>query len=167
MDQCTSRGRDPYGGPKVDEIGEGSPSRVAVASLPRLRPANTVSRKRRSSDQVLLSMYVPPYERIYPLMSMVAPDLEGAREIIYRWSLFNQTEPPVAHMCDLFPNYFRAPVVVCTEKYSISFPIYMNKEAFQSVVEDGMFIRNHDVHRSVELVRGTLLGYYFCLVISF
>ena len=50
------------------------------------------------------------------------------------------------------------------EQYFIPFPVYMNKEAFQSVVEDGTFIRNHDFNRSVELVRAALLGYYFCLV---
>ena len=43
----------------------------------------------------------------------------------------------------------------------------MNKEAFQSVVEDGMFIRNHDFHRSDEPVRAALLGYYFYLCYNF
>ena len=53
------------------------------------------------------------------------------------------------------------------EKYSISFLVYMNKEAFQSVVEDEMFIHNHDFHRSDELVRAALLSYYFYFVICF
>ena len=53
-----------------------------------------------------------------------------------------------------------------TEQYSISFPAYMNKEAFQLVAEDEMFIRNHDFHILVELVCAALLGYYFCLVVS-
>ena len=53
------------------------------------------------------------------------------------------------------------------EQYSITFPVYMNKKALQSVAKDRMFIRNHDFHRSAELVRAALLGYYFCLVISF
>ena len=38
------------------------------------------------------------------------------------------------------------------DQYSISFPVNMNKEAFQLVTEDGMLIRNHDFHRSPELV---------------
>ena len=79
-------------------------------------------------------------------MGMVAPDLEGAREIIHRWSPFNQVESLVAHMRDLYPNYFRVPVVARAEQYTIPFPIYMDKEAFQSVVEDRMLIRNHDFH---------------------
>ena len=53
------------------------------------------------------------------------------------------------------------------EQYSIPFLVYMNKEAFQLVAEDGMFIRNHDFHRSTELVLVALPGYYFFLVISF
>ena len=35
------------------------------------------------------------------------------------------------------------------------------------MAEDGMFIHNHDFHRSAELVRAALVGYYFGLVISF
>ena len=38
------------------------------------------------------------------------------------------------------------------EQYTIPFPVYIDKEAFQSVAEDGMLIRNHDFHRSSELV---------------
>ena len=74
----------PTGGPSVDEIGEGSPSGVAAALLPQPKPRNTVLSRRRPHDQVLLSMYVPPHERIALLTGMVAPDLEGAREIIHR-----------------------------------------------------------------------------------
>ena len=83
---------------------------------------------------------------------MVAPNPEGAQEIIHRWSPFNQAESPNAHMCDLYPNCFRVPVVARVEQYTIPFPIYMDNEAFQSVAEDGMFIRNHEFHRSTKLV---------------
>ena len=116
---------------------------------------------------MLLSTYVPPYERIHPLAGMVALVLEGAQEINHCWSPFNQAEPPVAYMHDLYLNYFRVPVAAHIEQYSISFLVYMNKEAFQLVAKDGMFIRNHDFHRSAELVLAALLGYYFFLVISF
>ena len=69
----------PTKGPSnVDESGEGSPSGVAVAPLPLPRPADTSSSRRRPPDQVLLSMYVPPYGRIHPPTGMVASDLEGA-----------------------------------------------------------------------------------------
>ena len=43
------------------------------------------------------------------------------------------------------------------EQYSIPFPVYMDKETFQSMAEDGMLIYNHDFHRSVELVFSTRL----------
>ena len=43
-------------------------------------------------------------------------------------------------------------MAACTEQYTILFPIYMDKEAFMSVAEDGILNRNHDFHRSAELV---------------
>ena len=87
-------------------MGEGSPSRVAIASLPPSRPVDTVSSRRSPLNQVLLSTYIPPYERIHPLAGMVVLDLEGAQEIIHGWSPFNQAEPPVTHMCNLYLNFF-------------------------------------------------------------
>ena len=75
----------PARGPSnVDEIGEGSPSGVAVAPIPPPKPADIVFSRRRPSDQVLLSTYVPPRERILHPAGMVAPNLEGAWEIIQR-----------------------------------------------------------------------------------
>ena len=113
----------PPGGPSnVDEIREGAPSGVGATSVLPPRPTNTESSRKRPPNQVLLSTYVPSQERTHPLMGMVAPDLEGAREIIQRWSPFNQAEPPFAHMHDLYPNYFQVPVVARTEQYSIPFP---------------------------------------------
>ena len=53
------------------------------------------------------------------------------------------------------------------EQYFIPFPFYKNKESFQLVAEDDMFIHNHDFQRLAELVRVVLLGYYLCLVVSF
>ena len=96
----------PIGGPLVNKIGEESPSGAAAAPLPPLRYANTEPSRRRLPDQLLLSTYLPPYEKIHLPASIVAPNLEGAWEIIHRWSLFNQEDPPVAHMCNLYPNYF-------------------------------------------------------------
>ena len=71
-------------GPSVDEISEGSPSEGNDAPLPPPKPASTVPSKRRSLDQVLLSTYVSPHERIAPPVGMIAPDLHGALEIIHR-----------------------------------------------------------------------------------
>ena len=60
-------------------------------------------------------------------------------------------------MRDLYLDYFQVPMTTRAEQYSILFPIYMNKEAFHSVAEDEMLIRNHDFHQSVELVCADLL----------
>ena len=105
----------PTRGPSVDEIGEGSPSGVAAAPLPPPKPASIVLNRRRPLDQVLLSTYIPPHERIVSPTGMVAPDLEGAREIIHCWSPFNQAERPIVHMHDVYPNYFRIPVAAHAE----------------------------------------------------
>ena len=156
----------PVGGPSVDEIGEGSPSGVATAPLPPPKSASAVPSRRRLPDQVLLSTYVPPHERIAPPGGTVALDLEGALEIIHRYSSFNQAERPVVHMRNLYPNNFRILVAPLIEHYFIPFPTYLSKEAFQSVAEDGMFIRNHDFYRSVEQLRDALLGCYLCAAIS-
>ena len=79
----------PIGRPTVDEIGEGSLSGVATVLLPSPKPENTVLNRRRPPDHLLLSTYVPPYERIHPSVGMVAPNLEGAQKIIHCWSPFN------------------------------------------------------------------------------
>ena len=39
-----------------------------------------------------------------------------------------------------------------SKKYSIPLLVYTNKEDFHPVADDGMLIRNHNFHRSVELV---------------
>ena len=44
------------------------------------------------------------------------------------------------------------------KQYSIPLPVFMNKAGFQSVAEERIFIRNHDFHRSTELVHAALLG---------
>ena len=70
------------------------------------------------------------------------------------------------HMRDLYPNYFRVLVAARVKQYSIMFPIYLSKKAFQSVAEDVMFIRNHNFHQLAELVHAALFGCYFWVVIS-
>ena len=144
----------PIGGhSNVDGIGDGAPSRVVVDPILPPKHANTESSKKRLLNQVLLSTYVPPQERIHPPAGMVAPDLEGAREINHHWSPFNQAKPPIVHMRDLYPNYFRVLVEARAEQYSVPFPVYMDKEAFQLVKEDRMLICNQDFHRLAGLVR--------------
>ena len=63
------------GGPShVDEIGEEGPSGVVAASMLRPKPTDTEPSKKRQPDLVMLSTYVPPQERIHPLMGMAAGD---------------------------------------------------------------------------------------------
>ena len=132
--------------PMLTKLERGPLSGVTAALMLPLRPMDIESSRKRPPDRVLLSTYVPPQERIHPPMGMVALDSKGAWEIIHRWSPFNQAESPVMHMRDLYPNYFQVLVATHAEKYSIPFPVYMNKEAFQMVAEDRMLIRNHDFH---------------------
>ena len=100
------------GGPShVDEIGDKASSGVTASLVRPLGPTSTEPRKKRLPNGVLLSIYVPTHERIHPSMGMVALDLEGAREIIHCWSPFNQAKSPIAHMCGLYPNYFRVPLM--------------------------------------------------------
>ena len=113
----------PARGPNVDEINERSPSGTVSASIPPPRPADTLSSRRRLPYQMLLSTYIPPYERIHPPTGMVSPDLEGAQEIIHHWSPFNQAEPLVTHMGDLYPNYFRELVVAHVEHSNMAFVV--------------------------------------------
>ena len=96
--------------PNFEEVGKGAPLGVVTASVPPPKPTGTGPSKKPLPDQVLLSTYVLPLERVHPSTGMVAPDLEGVLEIVHRWSLFNQAESSVTHMCDLYLNYFRIPV---------------------------------------------------------
>ena len=110
----------PTRGPlNVDEIGEEAPSGVAIAPMLPPRLADTEPRRKRRPDRVLLSTYVPSQERIHLYTSMVSPNPEGSREIIHRWSPFNQAESPVVHMCDLYPNYFRVLMAARVKQYTI------------------------------------------------
>ena len=85
-------------------------------------------------------------------MDTVVRDLEDVMKIVHRWNPLNQEESPVTHMRNLYPNYFRMPVLACLEQYTIPLLVYMDKEDFQPVADDGMLIRNHNFHRSAELV---------------
>ena len=106
----------PIEGPSnVDEIREETSSGVDVALILLPRPVDTEPSRKRPLDRLLLSKYIPPQERVHPLTGMVALDLEGSLETIHRWSPFNQVESPVAHMRDLYPNYFQVPVAARVE----------------------------------------------------
>ena len=77
-------------------------------------------------------------------MDALAPDQEAARLLIRKCNPFDKRDSLVVHMRDLYPHIFRFPVVACFEEYSIPFPSYLDKESYQRVAEDEMYIRNHD-----------------------
>ena len=109
-------GRGGGGAPSnVDKIEEEAPSRVAAAPMLSLRLGDTEPSRKRLPNRVLLSTYVSPQERIHPPMGMVALDPKGALEIIHRWSPLSQAKSQVAHMHDLYPNYFCVPVAARVE----------------------------------------------------
>ena len=138
--------------PSAEEVGMGAPSRVIIGLAPSPKPIGAEPSKKRLPDRVLVSTYVLPMERVHPSMDMMASDLGDVLKIVHRWSPLNQEESPVTRMHDLYQNYFRMLVTSCSEQYSIPFLIYIDKEDFQPVADDGMFIRNHNFNRSAELV---------------
>ena len=130
----------------------GAPSGVVIAPTPPPKPTSASPSKKQLPDQVLVSMYVPPLERVHPSTDMVASDLEDMLKIVRRWSPLNQEESPVTRMHDLYLNYFWMPVINSLEQYSILLPVYIDKENFQPMADDGMLIHNHKFNRSAEPV---------------
>ena len=123
---------------------------AALSFLTRL--ARGDPRRLRMPNRLLLSSYVPPQEWVPLSVDTMALGLEGAQEIIDRWSPFNRRESSVAHMHDLYPTFLWVSVAAYAEHYSIPFPDYIDRETFRCMAEDGMLIRNHNFHQSVELV---------------
>ena len=101
---------------------------------------------------LMLGLYVRPMEWGHPSMDTLALSPDEAWSIIDRWNPFNKRDSSTAHMCELYPNLLRIPVAAHAEEYSIPFPSYMDKKSYQRVVEEGMFIRNHDFDETVELI---------------
>ena len=75
----------------VEEVGMGVPSGVVTA--PTSSPEQETI-----ADRVLVSTYVPPLERVYPPMDMVAPDLEDKLKIVHRCHPLNQEASPVTRI---------------------------------------------------------------------
>ena len=86
----------------------------------------------------------------------MAPEPEGAQEIINRWKPFNRGESPVAHMEQLYPALLRRSVATRAEgkgeEYVVSVPAYACKDELKWVVEDSMLIRNRNFVQLAELV---------------
>ena len=77
---------------------------VAVAPSFLTRLAGVSPRRLRMLDQLLLSLYIPLLEWVCPSTDIMDPGLEGAREIIGRWSPFKKRDSSVRHMHDLYPH---------------------------------------------------------------
>ena len=138
--------------PSGEEVGMGTPLGVVTALAPPPKSIDIKPSKKQLPDRVLVSTYVLPRERVHPLMDVVASNLKDVLKFVHHWSPLNQEKSSVTHIRDLFPNYFRLLVAAHSEQYSIPLHVYMDKEDFQLVVDDGVLIRNHNFHRSAELV---------------
>ena len=99
----------------VEEVRMDAPSRVVTALAPLPKSTDAGLRKKRLPDQVLVSMYVWPLERVHHSTDVVVPDLEDVLKIAHRWNPLNQEETLVTHMRDLYLNYFWIPVLTCLE----------------------------------------------------
>ena len=91
-------------------------------------------------------------EWVRPTEDAPAPDQETARALINYWKHFNQRDPSVAHMHDLYPHSFCLPAAAREEEYSIPFPASLNKRSYEHVAEKGMYMHNHDFNDTTELV---------------
>ena len=148
-----------------DEVSIGEFSRVDDASIeaslveatdappPRARWARfAIDDARRPPDRLVLSSYVEPMEWARPTEDAPALDQETVRALINYWRPFDQRDPSVTHMCDLYPHGFRVAAVAHGKEYSISFPVNLDKRSYQRLAEDGMYMHNHDFYETTELV---------------
>ena len=70
----------------VEEVGMGAPSRVVIAQASLPRPNGAGPSKKRLSDRVIVSTYIPPLERVRPSLDMEALDLEDMLKISRCWN---------------------------------------------------------------------------------
>ena len=79
-------------------------------------------------------------------------NLEDVLKVIHRWNPFNQEESAITHMHDLYQTYYQVPMVAHSKHYTILFHAHTDKDAFQSMANDRMFICNHNFYWLAELV---------------
>ena len=82
----------------------------------------------------------------------LALDQETARTLINYERPFDQRDPFVTHMHDLYPHSFLVSALARKEEYSIPFPVNLDKRSYQPVIEDEMYMLNHGFDETVELV---------------
>ena len=103
----------------------------------------------RGLDRLVLNSLVNLMKWDQPLVYTFVPSPDVAQSIIDRWNPFNQRDTYVANMRDLYPTNLRIPVVSLSEEYSISFPDYLDKKSYQHMVEDEMYLGNHDFNETI------------------
>ena len=87
-----------------------------------------------------------------PSADTFVPSPDVAESIIDHWNPLNQRDTYVTNMRDLYPTNLCISVVALSEEYSISFPDYLDKKPYQLVVEDRMYLHNHDFNEMFEMV---------------
>ena len=107
----------------------------------------------RGPVRLALNSLVQPMKWEHLSTDTSIPGPEAAQSIIDCRNPFNQKDTSVTYMYELYPTNLRIPVVAISEEYAIPFPDYMDKKSCQRVVEDGMYIRNHDFNEMAKLVR--------------
>ena len=117
----------------------------------------------------MLSSYIKLMEWAKPRKDALTPNQVTVRALINYWRPFNQRDPFISHMRDLYPHNFRLPVVAYREEYSIPFPVILDKRSYQHMAEDGIYMHNHDFDKTNELVWLNLkrLTVCFDVMISF
>ena len=144
------------GPPSVDNVvGEAPFVETVVVPLVSTRQFNLLiggPRRPRGHDRLVLKLLVKPMKWDHPPMDASASGSDAAQSIINHWNPFNQRDAFVADMHELYPTNLRIPEVALSKEYSIPFPDYLEKKSYQRVVEDGMYIRNHDFNETAELV---------------
>ena len=136
-----------------DALVEASLAKATGALPPRAKRASLVVHDAwRPSNRLVLGSYIEPMEWARPTEDASAPDQETSQALINCWRPFNQRDPSITHMRDLYPHSFHLPAVAHGEGYSIPLPVSLDKRSYQRVAEDGMYMRNHDFDETAKLV---------------
>ena len=142
--------------PSSDNVAGETPStKTTVGLLLSARQFNLTisgSYKPRGHGRLVLNSPVKPMKWNHPPTDASIPCLDYVQSIIDLCNPFNQRDNYVTNMHELYHTNLRIPVVALSEVYSIPFPDYLDKNSYQHVAKDGMYIRNHDFNKTIELV---------------
>ena len=94
------------------EVWEGIPPEQIASWLDKATFSWSGRSKSLLPDRLLLNSYIPPQGQAPPIEEVLAPGLEGAQEIINRWTLFNRGDSLTIHMEQLYPTLLRMSVAI-------------------------------------------------------